>query len=375
MDEVSEIVRTRSFSPGEVVCSGTTWIFINDEVKGESCGEATLPGRSQPVALYKLAGPPDELKIRGSRSTRSDNQGFDKSTGNREAPNLSINGIENGAILANRYHIKQLLGAGGMGMVYHAHDAKLDLDVALKFVRRDLGNKDRDAKSIYKEVKLARFVSHKNVGRIYDIIEWGNSEFISMEYIPGQTLGEYIKSVGQVPIQEGLNIWTQLCSGLAAAHACGVIHRDIKPSNVMLDPSGRAVILDFGVSRWTTSHSLSDDRPVGTPHYMAPEQILRKKITASVDLYSLGVLAFEMFAGKLPFEADNNVALALKHTEEQPPNPRIFRKDLSAHLAAIILRCLKKNPADRFESVDYLRLMLESNTPSVLSTASKATLW
>jgi serine/threonine protein kinase len=256
--------------------------------------------------------------------------------------------------LKGRYRVMKLLGEGGMGAVFQAHDLKLGTDVALKMLRKELSQDPKHRARVYREVKLAQLVSHRNVARIYDLQEWDSHEFISMECIKGQTLAQRLGAEGALRLKEGCAILGQLCSGLAAAHVSNVVHRDLKPSNIMLEMGGRVVILDFGIARYCELlHTGSETRDlVGSPIYMAPEQFEKsKEVDHRADIYSLGVVAYEMFTGTAPFKSDNPVALAYMHVNKSPPDPLTVRPDLPPRLVAAILRCLQKSPDSRFGSV------------------------
>jgi len=359
-----------SVGPGEVVCSQTTWALIQKEIAGQPCGEVTMRHRSRPVKLYRLAGPPPQKEVQLATPPPAVMKAVDTRTTPEPsavkcmaaAGERSGDELEKGMVLAERYEVLGRLGEGGMGTVYHARDLKLTADVALKLVRHDLEIDPRRLARLYREVKLARLVSHPNVARIYDLGEWEGHEFISMEYIQGQTLDEQLKRGGAFPVTEGQRVLLQLCSGLAAAHAAGIVHRDLKPSNIMLERGGRVVILDFGIARWTSTVQAADTETkggaIGTPHYMAPEQFEAGDVDHRADIYSLGLVGYEMFTDAKLFEADNAVALAYKHAYEAPPDPQTLRPDLPPRIAAVILRCLAKDPRERFGSVREIMSLL-----------------
>jgi serine/threonine-protein kinase len=272
--------------------------------------------------------------------------------------------LRKGTVFSGRYEILQTLGKGGMGTVYQARDLKLDTEVALKLIRdesdADSGHKER----FYREVKLARLVSHPSVARIYDLGEWKGRDFITMEYIQGDTLRKRLKKEGALSVAEGRRVLLQLCAGLGAAHAASIVHRDLKASNIMLGPDGRVVILDFGIARWVSAlHRTTDGTKgaIGTPSYMAPEQFESGGVDQRADIYSLGVVAFEMFTGQRPFKGDGMAQLVKMHTLEPPPDPLKLKSDLSPRLAAVILRCLEKSPQDRFSSVVEIASLLEAD--------------
>jgi len=267
--------------------------------------------------------------------------------------------IETGTVFAGRYEIQGTLGKGGMGAVYRARDRVLDEVVAVKVLRTDVLKDDPTLLERFKqELRLARKITHRNVLRTHDIGEAGGTPFISMEYLDGVTLKELIKSKGALPLGVGLRIAKQICHGLEAAHQEGVVHRDIKPQNMLILPeSGDLKIMDFGIARVSEvqggagSGLTTDGTVLGTPDYMPPEQAQGKPADFRSDIYSLGVVLFEMFCGKLPFHGETAMATVFAHVQETPPRPRSLNPRIPEDLEALILRSMEKNPAARFESV------------------------
>jgi DNA-binding response OmpR family regulator len=347
---------------GDLACSHGTWNLIQQRMSSQGSVELPLRQRKRPVRIYRLAGSPGgQDAAEEATSDHVDGALEAMPAGGRlfdEVGHL-IQGIE----VARRYKIIKRLGQGGWGTVYQARDIKLATDVALKMVNVETDASQRALKNLYWEVKLARLINHPNVARIYDISEWQGFEFVSMECIEGQTLSERLKPADGLPQAEGLEILRQVCAGLAAAHAAGIVHRDLKPSNIMLEEGGRVVILDFGTARWASQ--LKEDstgtqqRFLGTPLYMAPEQFSGEDVDLKADIYSLGVMAFEMFTGRRPFIATNPVALGYQHVHVPPMEPLALRSDLLPRLSVIILRCLEKSPQKRFHSVQEIRALLE----------------
>ena len=200
-----------------------------------------------------------------------------------------------GTKVADRYRIVSLVGKGGMGEVYRADDLKLGQTVALKFLPENLATDPRRLRYFHSEVRLSRQISHPNVCRVYDIGEVDGQHFLSMEYIDGEDLKALLRRIGRLPRDKGIEIAQQLCAGLAAAHACGVLHRDLKPANIMIDGRGHARITDFGLAVLIDENQNGDW--AGTPAYMAPEQLARGETTIQSDLYSLGLVLYELFTG------------------------------------------------------------------------------
>jgi len=275
--------------------------------------------------------------------------------------------LARGQIFADRYEILGSLGAGGMGVVYRARDRQLDEVVALKLLRPEALARDSTLLDRFKqEIKLARRITHHNVLRTHDFGETGGIPYISMEYLEGVTLKELMRSRKRLPIGVGLSISKQMCRGLDAAHSGGVVHRDIKPQNMLIIPeSAELKIMDFGISRVSTvddggrsggadSGLTIAGTVMGTPDYMSPEQAQGLTAGFPSDIYSLGVVLFEMFTGRLPFTADTVMAVVMAHVQSLPPSPRGINPEIPEPLEAIVLRCLEKDPARRWPSAAEL---------------------
>ena len=225
---------------------------------------------------------------------------------------IPAGGFTPGAILAERYRIIGLLGRGGMGEVYRADDLKLGQPVALKFLPTHLAS-DRDRlERFYAEVRIARQVSHPNVCRVYDVGEIDGQQYLSMEYVDGEDLASLLKRIGRLPPERALDISRELCAGLAAAHERGVLHRDLKPANVMVDGRGRARITDFGLA--VAAGEVVEGEISGTPAYMAPEQLDGKGASVRSDVYSLGLVLYELYTGRKAFEGATFQELRRKHS-------------------------------------------------------------
>jgi serine/threonine-protein kinase len=266
--------------------------------------------------------------------------------------------FEAGQTVANRFRIQRFLRSGGMGEVYEARDLFVDEKIALKTLRLDLS----DASSIERlkrEMKLARTVTHSNVCRVFEVFFDEGVPFFTMEYVEGETLAQFIRSRGRLGVEEARPIVAQICAGIEAAHRAGVIHRDFKSSNVMLtreeQGSRRAVITDFGLARFSPApvspdSSAEGDFVVGTPAYMAPEQVEGARLTPASDVYAVGVVCFEMVTGRLPFEGETPRAIMMKRLSEVPPPPSRLAPRLPIQWDESILRCLERDPARRFQS-------------------------
>jgi serine/threonine-protein kinase len=248
--------------------------------------------------------------------------------------------------VADRYRIVSLLGRGAMGVVYRAEDLTLSQPVALKFLNPSLAANPVWLARFRAEARLAREVTHPNVCRTFDIGEADGAHFLTMEYVDGENLAMLLARIGRVPVEKAREIGSQICLGLAAAHGAGVLHRDLKPANIMLDGRGQVRITDFGIAGWEGKFADGEIR-AGTPAYMAPEQITGRGVTAQSDLYALGCVLYELFAGKPAFRAGTPVEYAELHEKSRPvPLPELVN-ELDAEVEQAINRCLVKNPRDR----------------------------
>ena len=262
-----------------------------------------------------------------------------------------------GVVLLDRYRMVELLGRGGMGEVYRADDLKLEQSVALKFLPRALEGDPERLERLYGEVRMARQVSHPHVCRVWDVGEAEGQHFISMEFVDGENLASLLRRIGRLPGDKALEIARQVTAGLAAAHDRGVLHRDLKPANVMLDAEGRVRLTDFGLAGLVDSLA-GDDVRSGTPSYMSPEQLLGREVTPRSDIYSLGLLLYELFTGRRAFEGRGMAELLRKHRDERPIDPSLIVPDLDASVERAILACLEKDPKKRAPSALAVEAML-----------------
>jgi serine/threonine-protein kinase len=258
--------------------------------------------------------------------------------------------LEVGQVLAQRYRVQRLLGKGGMGAVYLADDEVLGELVALKVISSSFASDEAAMIARFRrEAAAARKVSSPSVIRIHDLGEARPGLlYLSMEYFAGRTLTEMIAQRGIVPLKDVQDILTQVATGLEAAHQAGVVHRDLKPANVLVGERGAVKIIDFGLATTMAGDGLTATGAIlGTPHYMAPEQVRGKPVDARTDIYSLGALAYHLVCGRPPFAGDNAIAIGFAHLSEAPTAPVILRKDCPEKLSAAIVAALGKEPADR----------------------------
>src|ERR1700728_3528630 len=273
-----------------------------------------------------------------------------------------------GRLVASRYRIIALLGKGGMGEVYRADDLTLGQPVAMKFLPDDAGRDEALLERFRNEVRMARRGSHAHVCRVYDVGEVEGQTFFTMEYIDGEDLASLLRRIGRLPPDKALDIARHLCAGLAAAHSKGVLHRDLKPANIMLDGRGQVVITDFGLAG-VADQIRGDEVRSGTPAYMAPEQLDGKEVSTRSDIYSLGLVLYEVFTGKRAFSAESLRA----HGDRTPSRPSSLVKDLNPIIERVILRCLETEPSARPANVLSVAAALPGGDPLAAALAAGET--
>lgn len=335
-------------------CPECSTALKQGDISCPSCGASlTL---AQPTVKQPSPASDRQRKSSNSTTTTSSGQGS----------------FISGTVLDGRYRIVALLGRGGMGEVYKAEDLKLDHEVALKFLPESVAQDDAALTRFRTEVRIARQVTHQNVCRVFDIGEFEGRHFLTMEYIDGEDLSSLLRRIGRLPADKALEVSRQICAGLAAAHGAGVLHRDLKPANVMIDGRGKARITDFGIA------GLEEDLKkggviAGTPAYMSPEQITGKEITVQSDIYSLGLVLYELFTGKAAVQSDSINEFVRKHKTVTPTNPSEILKEIDPLVEKTILRCLEKDPQQRPASALQVAAMLPGGDPLAAALAAGET--
>jgi len=274
-----------------------------------------------------------------------------------------------GTVLDTRYRVIGMLGRGGMGEVYRADDLRLGQPVALKFLPETLAGDPRRLAQLHNEVRTARQVSHANVCRVYDIGDIDGQLFLTMEYVPGEDLAASLKRIGRFAEDRALDLARQICAGLAAAHDRGVIHRDLKPANIMIDADGRVRIMDFGLA----AAGAVEEVRVGTPAYMAPEQLAGREVTKKSDIYALGLVLYELFTGRRAFTAKSVADLVQQQASSDLTAPTEVVKGLDPAIERTISRCLELDPARRPPSVMAVSLSLPGADPLAAALAAGET--
>ena len=269
--------------------------------------------------------------------------------------------LSKGQKINDRYEIIKTIGEGGMANVYLAHDTILDRKVAIKVLRGDLSNDEKFIRRFKREALSVSNLSHPNIVEVYDVGEEDGNYYIVMEYIEGKTLKQLLQKRGALTLTEVIDIMSQLTDGLAHAHEAYIIHRDIKPQNIMIEDNGRIKITDFGIAMALNSTQLTQTNSVmGSVHYLPPEQANGKGATVKSDIYSLGILMYELLTGSVPFKGDTAVEIALKHMKEKIPSVRKQNPTIPQSVENIILKATAKNPKNRYDSVREMHADLET---------------
>jgi serine/threonine-protein kinase len=279
-----------------------------------------------------------------------------------------------GNVFADRYEIIEELGTGGMGKVYRVEDARAKEEIALKLIKPEIAADKKTIERFRSELTIARKIRHKNICGMYDLGEDKGSYYITMEYVSGEDLKDLIRRV-RIDTGTAIKIAKQVCEGLSEAHHLGVVHRDLKPSNIMIDKNGNARIMDFGIAKSTTGKGITDKGTmIGTPEYMSPEQVEGEEVDQRSDIYSLGVILYEMVTGQVPFEGDSPFTVGVKHKNEMPKDPKELNAQIPDDLNHMILRCLEKDKEKRYKSAGEVRFELEhieKDIPTIVRVAPR----
>src|SRR3984885_14490074 len=264
------------------------------------------------------------------------------------------------AALGVRYEILAEAGHGSMGNVYKARDRETGETVALKLLKPEIASDQAMMDRFKNELLFARKITHKNVCRVYEFNRVAGIAYTSMEFVEGESLRSVLNRFGALTQKKARDLALQICSGLKEAHVQGIVHRDLKPENVMIDRSGNLKLMDFGIARSMEAVTRQTGAMVGTPAYMAPEQVSGSPVDYRTDIYSLGLMLYEMFTGRPAFSAENAIAVALKQMREDPVPPRTVDPSVPVPVERIILKCLEKAPAKRFQTVSELESALQT---------------
>jgi HAMP domain-containing protein len=310
--------------------------------------------------LSQAAGGTPTIELSATPSTGTGTQ-------SGAVPRAALRLLRPGLLLADRYEIKEVLGSGGMGVVYRAWDRQLQEPIAIKTLRPEALQADATSLERFKqEIRLARRITHRNVLRTHDLGEVDGTYYITMEYAEGTSLAELLKKRGRLPVGVALTIGKQLCRALEVAHEAGVVHRDIKPQNLMIDPGGFLKVMDFGIARLAEGHRPAEagltrqGMMIGTPEYMSPEQLLAGEVDGRADLYAVGAVLFECVTGRSVFEAPSVTAMIAAHLQDTPEDPHQLNPEVPEAFARVILKALAKERKDRWQTAAEMYEALES---------------
>ena len=277
-----------------------------------------------------------------------------------ETLRMPVRELSTGTTFSGRYQVIEELGKGGMGRVYKVFDTDVKEKVALKLLKPEIAADNETIERFSNEIKLARKIRHKNVCGMFDLGKAEGTLYLTMEYVLGEDLKRLIRRMGQFPTGKAVSVANQISEGLSAAHDLGIVHRDLKPSNIMVDEEGNARIMDFGIARSLKEKGITGAGVmIGTPEYMSPEQVEGKDVDQRSDIYSLGIILFEMLVGRVPFEGETPLSIAHKHKYEPPADPRKLNAQVPENLSRLILRCLEKDRGKRYQTAEELRADLE----------------
>jgi eukaryotic-like serine/threonine-protein kinase len=333
---------------GRLLLSPAAYRELGEKLKAQGAEFELFSGQISQKKFYRLVNLP---------AADADSTQVMAAPDSKPAAPVSITTLHAGSVLGERYEILERVGAGAMGTVYRARDRKLDDIVALKLLQPHMVSDSENLERMKAEIRLARRITHPNVLRTHDLWEFDGVPVISMEYVRGITLSQLLERTGQLKLAAGLRVCSQVLQGLNAAHQAGVLHRDIKPANIILDQSGNARLMDFGIARQATRNDSQLTQPgmmVGTANYMAPEIVLGKTADQRSDLYSMGVMMSEVFTGRLPFSGASAIEVCMAHVQQDPEKPSVAWPQIPPELERIILTCMAREPKDRFPDAETL---------------------
>lgn len=269
--------------------------------------------------------------------------------------------LDAGSVFAGRYLILEELGKGGMGSVYKAFDKEVEEKIALKTIKPEIAADENVIQRFRNELKIARKISHKNVCRMFDLGREDDTYYIAMEYVSGEDLKSSVRRMGPLSTGKVLGFATEICEGLAEAHRLGIVHRDLKPQNIMIDKGGIVRIMDFGIARSKELKGMTENgSTIGTPEYMSPEQVEGEDLDQRSDIYSMGVILYEMVTGRTPFEGKTPMSVAMKHVTEKPKEPRGLNMQIPEDLSRVIMKCMEKDKTRRYQrALDLLYALKE----------------
>jgi len=281
-----------------------------------------------------------------------------------------------GDVLSERYELEELVGSGGMSSVYRAHDRVLDRKVALKVLHQRLIEEEEYVERFRREARMVAGLLHQNIVTVIDRGDDGGNPFIVFEFVDGENLKQLVDREGPLPVEQAVELAMQVARGLAFAHANGYVHRDVKPQNVLLNGDGEAKVTDFGIARsLDVKHGVTQTGTVlGTSDYIAPEQAQGQRVDEHTDVYSLGIVLYELLTGELPFSGDNFVAVAMKHINEDPPRVSSLRPDVPPRVDAAVARALAKDPSDRFPTMADFGRELEAALEELRAPGTASTM-
>ena len=330
-----------------------------------SAADSTRGSRSQQDTVLLSDVPDAEALIASSRDTFAQAAPANPATLHLSSAVLSA--------LGQRYDILDAAGHGSMGNVYKARDRETGEIVALKLLKPEIASDQQMMDRFKNELLFARKITHKNICRVHEFNRLGGVAYTSMEFVEGESLRSVLNRFGAVSLRKGIDLARQMCAGLKEAHAQGIVHRDLKPENVMIDSRGNVKIMDFGIARSMESLTRMTGAMVGTPAYMAPEQVASKPVDYRTDVYSLGLILYEVFTGTQAFTAENAVAVAMKQLRESPVPPHEIEPGIPVAIERAILKCLEKEPEKRFQSIAEMEKVFSSQAVSAAPFAGGST--